>query len=127
MPQVAMKLLVLASLIFISGCGLTKKHKTAHEKRIQELNAIMNPLVGADEDAVVEQLGAPDKISEAGNYKIYHYRKSLGARHSTHHARNLFTGESLGFSNTNSWEAYDEYRLYFKGGVVAKWDGYVQR
>ncbi len=102
----------------ISGCRQLQVSQRQHE-----LDARMSPLMGKTTEDVVLTLGAPQSVATVGGLEVYKYYQSYGSRTQAAVAPNpyLVTG------NARSWEAYDTINVYFKNGVMVKWDGYVQR
>lgn len=117
-------ILVLLALS-LTACAHSRQKEV--NRVLAQYKATLDPMIGSDEDSIVETLGAPKKVSEIGSYKIFHYYQHYGTQSDYREARNLYTGESLGQGYSNSWESYDKCDIYFKGGKMVKYESYVQR
>jgi hypothetical protein len=117
-----MKIVLLIALVALTSCA-----QMAVNKRMKELHAKLDPMLGQPEETMVLQYGAPARVDEVAGVKIYRYHQSYGTR-STASANYYANPYAVnGYGNGQSWETYDSINLYFKDGIFIKWDGYVQR
>lgn len=117
--------LLLLIFVFLFGCASVRQRQV--DRRTKELKATIEPLLGRSEDDVLRALGVPDKIENAGSFKIYRYRKSLGVNTEHEQERNLFTGEPLGRVTSTAREEFDAYDLFFKNNKLSSWKANIQR
>lgn len=87
------------------------------------LKAKITPLIGKTEREVILELGAPSKIEDVKDLRIFKYFRSYGYSSSGYANSNSYG--SSAFSNT--YESYDSFDLFFENGIFVKWKGYVQR
>jgi len=109
-------------LILLSSCTTMMVNE-----RKQQLNDIVQPLLGANQDQVISVLGIPSKVEMVGSYEVYIYYKSYGNRINSYGSVNAYGRTAYGSSMANTWESYDLIRCYFMDNIMVKWDGYVQR
>lgn len=116
-----------AALIFVA-LAFTACRQMMVDDRIGELKPVLDSYMGHTEEEVVLGLGAPLDIQNAGGIKIFHYHKSFGVRSNAYaNAQPNYYGGATAYGGGQSWESFDDYRIYFKDGLAVKWDGYVQR
>ena len=108
-------LLVLTALI---GCAQMQV-----QKRVDELELTLNPLLEKSQEDVVLALGIPTTTQWIGKLEVYQYYQSYGKRGNAW----VTPGEFGSSASGGTWEAYDKINIYFKDGIMVKWDGYVQR
>ena len=89
----------------------------------KQLRVTMDPLVGKSKEDVILAIGAPARCENQGELEICHWKRSYGQRGMVAVAPNPYLVTGSG----SSYEAYDEINGYFKGEIMIKWDGYVQR
>lgn len=103
--------MVISATLIIMVCGCA----TSGSGKMDLYREKYEPLMGKTENEIIEIKGAPKEIQQAGDYKIYVYYVSHGAR-----------GHGMMFGNgmlaTQSKESYDQARIYFKDGKSVKWD-----
>lgn len=116
----------LLTLVLLASCASNSNQRIANT-RFTQLQTQINALVGKSEDDVIASLGVPEGITEAGSFKVYRYKKVLGQAGGFRQNRNLFTGESLGTGYSTARELYDQYDLYFQGGLLQRAQINVQR
>ncbi|MCA9744590.1 hypothetical protein KC734_23840 [candidate division KSB1 bacterium] len=109
--------LLLGIFIFV-GCA----HMQVQQRK-SELESMLNPLLGKAQEDIVLAIGAPTNSQWIGNLEVYQYYQSYGAR------GNVWVSPSnyISTAGARSWEAYDKINIYFKNGIMVKWDGYIQR
>lgn len=115
---------MLFVVILMSGCtGI------AVGKARQEMSNRIDPLLGASQEAVLVELGAPNKTETIAGMDVWTYSKSYGMRSSAYANAyaNPYAPSANAWGMNKQWESYDTARLYFKDNVLVKWDGYVQR
>jgi hypothetical protein len=122
-----MKILALLLLFTLVSCAQQRVRQ-----KVSQLNSQMNPLLGSSEETVVRQLGAPMRVDEIAGYRVYRYHQSYGQRsvanfnaYSNPYS-NPYGGVSV-WGQGQSWDTYDTINIYFRNGIMEKWDGYVQR
>ncbi len=106
---------ILLSLVILPGCGAFIQEQ--HAKR--KMSHTLDNLMGQTEEAVIIQLGSPNKVEQLAGLTIYHYYKSYGTRSS------VYVGEMYGQKDV--WETYDQFEIIFKDGHVINWKGSVKR
>ena len=120
-PMVTMKktyfIIVLLFLIFV-GCA----HMQIQQRK-RELEAALNPLLGKSKEMVVLSIGLPVHIDTIGQLEAYQYYRRYGTRSNVWISPN----EYFIYGGAQSWEAYDKVNVYFKDGIMIKWDAYIQR
>jgi len=111
-------ILLLVVLFILSSCASMQV-----KRRVNELNSILNPLLGSSKEDVVLAMGVPTNTKWIGGVEVYQYFQSYGAR------GNVWVAPSdyLITAGAKKWEAYDKINVYFKNDRMVKWDGYVQR
>ena len=82
--------------------------------------------MGAEQTKVALAFGPPTQETKVENLTFWKYRNSLGIHTSSRQATNVWTGESLGFGYSNSFERYDEYTITFKDGKMINWTAVCQ-
>lgn len=119
MQRIVTLAILLSTAAIASSCGA---HAQVAQRQ-DELNAMMNPLLGKSKDDVVLVLGVPREQVTIGGLEVLKYYQSFGTRTQAAVAPNpyLVTGTA------RSWDTYDTINAYFQNGVMVKWDGYVQR
>lgn len=115
-------LLVLLMLFTLIGCAAAIK-KEQINKRLQEIKAVMDPLMGKSKEDVLLALGPPQRQETIGKVDVWLYHKSFGQRQKA----NLGGNQYYVAGNAQTWEAYDDIKVFFKGDIAVKWDSYVQR
>ncbi len=93
------------------------------QQRKSELKSMLNPLLGKSKEDVVLAIGVPTHTQWIGDLEVYQYYQSYGTR------GNMWVAPNKYFSTANAgtWKAYDKINIYFKNGIMVKWDAYVQR
>ena len=110
------------TLVFLTGCAsMMQGMQVSHAKN--DMQKRLDPLVGHSANDVVMTLGAPTGTDRLGDFEVWHYYRSYGTRTAASVTPNPY------YTNGRAavWEAYDKFDLYFRDGVMVKWDGYVQR
>ncbi len=112
----------LIFLIPLTGCAsFIQGYQVA--KSQNEISSKMNALMGRSSQDVVLALGAPTQIQSVAGIEVYKYHQNYGTRTQASAVPNQYIVNA----SANSWESYDSVNVYFKNGVMIKWDGYVQR
>ena len=112
------------------------------------LEARLTPLLGKPKPEVLMAVGAPQEQRTIGGMEVWNYVQSFGMRSNQSAFANAqgnantrayaypggasantnYSGYASVFGNGQTWESFDRFTLYFDaGGVLVKWDGYVQR
>jgi len=95
----------------------------AVQRRLTEIEARVNPLVGSTKEQVILELGVPTRMETVGAIEVFRYYRSYGSRSKVF----LAPGDYLATGGGRTWEAYDIVNIYFKNGIMVKWDCFVQR
>ena len=111
-------IILLFGVSMLVGCA----HMQVQQRK-GELESMLNPLLGKSKEEVVLAIGVPTHTRWIGDLEVYQYYQSYGARGNVWVAPN----EYLSTASASSWEAYDKINVYFKDGIMVKWDGYIQR
>lgn len=115
MKRIFVFLLIL--LIFL-GCAASRE-----KKRIAELEAQINPLIGKTQEQVVEIFGVPDNIKLIGELEVYYYYIDQGK------TPDLYT--PTGYKDyaiiTEGEKRYDKIWLFFRDGILESYKMEVNR
>ena len=103
---------------------LTGCRSIAIKNAQEQINSVMNPLLGRSMNDAILTLGAPTDRQTIAGFEVLIYYRSYGYRASASYY-NPYVQYAQLYGNT--WEAYDLVRAYFQNDVLVKWDGYVQR
>lgn len=118
--QTFMILFLIATVL--TGCAsFMQGFQIAQRKG--ELESMLDPLLGKSKEDVVLAFGVPTRTQWVGELEVYQYYQSYGARGNVW----ITPNEYLSTAGAKTWEAYDKINIYFKNGIMVKWDGYIQR
>lgn len=110
-------------ILFLAITAFTACASMKVKQRKSELERMLNPLLGQPQENVVMAIGVPTHTQIIGNLEVYQYIQSYGARGNAWVSPNKY----LTTGGARTWEAYDKINIYFKNGIMVKWDGYIQR
>ena len=111
-------IILLLAVTALVGCA----HMQVQQRK-SELESMLNPLLGKPKEDVVLAIGVPTRTQWIGDLEVYQYYQSYGARGNVWVSPN----EYFSTAGARTWEAYDKINIYFKDGIMVKWDGYIQR
>ncbi len=112
-------ILIFLPLCFLFfGCAQMMANKA-----VTQMQAGINNAVGCTEAEVIRILGAPQKIEDIGNMRIFHYYQSYG----TQSKGFVNTFNSGGFGKAQTWESYDHVQFIFENGYVVGGKANAQR
>jgi len=93
------------------------------QQRKNELERLLNPLIGKSKEEVVMAIGIPTNTRYLGDLEVYQYFQSYGTRGNVW----ISPSEYVTTGGARTWESYDKINIYIKEGLMVKWDGYIQR
>ncbi|MCK4822208.1 hypothetical protein KA005_40975 [bacterium] len=111
---------ILIIVVFIINCT------SAVERRKNEIEDMLTPLMNKSREEVVLTLGPPTEIKQTGELEIYQYYQYYGTKSKTKYLPPI--GQyGVPISKTKTWERYDLINIYFRDGKMMKWDCTVER
>lgn len=126
-----MRILFLAVLVALfSGCAISEElrqrradtwERNGEEERAAkqaEQDRIEHQYDGWTEDQVIRDFGAPDRIENAGSFKIYYYINDEGISSKQKAAAYGYVASG----KSSSIHHFEQTNFFFKDGRVDHWD-----